>query len=125
MKWNAIMICGLMLLGGIQGVFAQQSGVLNVKVDRDNSQKSVMVLKSAIRENALEAKHNAGIYQWQRVNREVDRIVADARRLEKLSKENENKEWKEALQSLRAARLHHNSQGLIEAADRLVSLCNN
>src|SRR5438132_1295536 len=37
----------------------------------------------AIRQNAADASENAAIYQWKRVNREVDRIVVDARRAAK------------------------------------------
>lgn len=87
----------------------------------------VAALRS-IRENAEAAQQNANIYQWARVNREVDRVVADARKVQKaLSADSalakQGQEFADAVSALRSARLAHSPERIAAAADKLAALC--
>ncbi len=75
-----------------------------------------------ILENASEVKHNAGNYQWTRVNHEVDRIVAAEGKLIKSLDMKSASSVKDAVKSLRSARLAHDSDRCIEAAGKLMDV---
>ncbi len=77
-----------------------------------------------ILDNATEVKHNASIYQWVRVNREVDRIVAAEGKLMKSLDAKNAASLKDAVKSLRSARLAHDSDKCVDAASSLVTIMN-
>lgn len=79
----------------------------------------------AIRANAAEASENAAIYQWMRVNREVDRVVSDAHKVEKaLSAESAQlASLQQAVRALRSARLAHDVARIQEAAQQVTASC--
>jgi len=83
----------------------------------------------AIQENVQAAQQNAHIYQWVRVNQEVDRVVADAHKVEKALAGNsalaqQGTELSEAVKALRSARLANNVEGIAAAAQKLNAVCN-
>jgi len=76
---------------------------------------------TSIRDNAMDAKHNAHIAQWQRVNREVDRIVASTRKLSAVLPETPGfADLQQAVQELRVARTRHDDKRIQEASDHLI-----
>jgi hypothetical protein len=82
----------------------------------------------SIKENSEAAQQNAHIYQWARVNREVDRVVAAASKLEKALSANSNlakqaSELGEAVRALRSGRLAHDPERIAGAAQKLSALC--
>lgn len=81
----------------------------------------------AIRENVQAVQHNAEIYQWMRVNLEVDRIIAAAHKVEKaLVADTSQREQAEALgqaiRDLRSGRLNHNPDRIVAAAQKLATI---
>ena len=72
-----------------------------------------------IQENAAATASNATIYQWKRVNLEVDRIVADFRKLPTIQ---QSEELKQTVQELRSARTNRNRDHVVAAAQRLSTL---
>ena len=76
----------------------------------------------ALHANAVEAGENAGIYQWARVNREVDRIVADAGGVEKALGAESAQALQKAVRELRAGRLNHDAARTREAARQVAEL---
>lgn len=83
---------------------------------------------NTIRVNAKDASDNAGIYQWMRVNREVDRIVADARKVEKVlisdaASADALKALQKSVRELRSARLAHDVNRIQAAAHQVADAC--
>lgn len=77
-----------------------------------------------IQTNAADARANAKIYQWKRVNREVDRLVAAARGVQKaLGSDSKADTLKQAVTELRHARLDRDVDRVVDAADKLLALC--
>jgi hypothetical protein len=107
----------LLILGGLQVTPCHAQG-------RGRVEKPGRLLR-ALRQNAMDAADNASIYQWKRVNREVDRITADAHKLSTLSSPSvtqQSQDLQQAVRDLRSARLRHRVEQIVEAAHRLVSL---
>lgn len=75
----------------------------------------------AIQGNADAARANARIYQWKRVNVEVDRIVADEHALESVGVADAS--LRTAVLALRSARQDHNSAATMHAASEVSDLC--
>ena len=71
--------------------------------------------------NADAARANAHIYQWKRVNVEVDRIVAEEHALE--SAGTADASLRSAVLSLRSARQAHDSDATVRAAAAVSALC--
>jgi len=74
-----------------------------------------------IQGNADAARVNAGIYQWKRVNVEVDRIAAAEHALEAAG--TADAVLRTAVLSLRSARQAHDSDATIRAATAVSALC--
>jgi 23S rRNA G2445 N2-methylase RlmL len=80
---------------------------------------------SAIRENALAVQQNAAIYQWKRVNLEVDRIASvDIKIQATMGSDTDAIALNTAIHSLRKARLDHNSEAAVDAAKSVAEICN-
>lgn len=82
----------------------------------------------AMHANAEEASSNAGIYQWMRVNREVDRIVADMRKVDKAlasdaASATSVKTLQQSVRELRSARLAHDVNRIQAAAHQIADTC--
>lgn len=80
----------------------------------------------AITRNARAAEEDARIYQWARVNREVDRIAADANKVEKALVSDPAfakrlAAFQQAVSALRSARLAHDVDRLQDSARQLLS----
>ncbi len=75
-----------------------------------------------IQANATWLRHDASIYQWERVDNEVDRIVAAARSLQKGLGSGDAATLSEAVHALRSAGLSRDVAGLSSAAEKLSSL---
>jgi hypothetical protein len=71
--------------------------------------------------NADAARANAGIYQWKRVNVEVDRIAAAEHTLESAGAA--DAALRTAVLSLRSARQAHDSDATAHAATTVSTLC--
>jgi hypothetical protein len=74
--------------------------------------------------NCEAVRHDAAIYQWARVNRQVDRIVADHKRVQSGLAADKAAALQSAIDELRAARLARDPQRLNAAAqnvDKLVA----
>ena len=111
--WISMLACA-MVLGGSH-VPAQSLG----GKASDTISQSVRV----IRENAELVDHNAGIYQWRRVNLEVDRIVAAARDVRKHSNAALTEKvtvLTRMVSELRDARLHRRSDTLQEISRQII-----
>lgn len=94
---------------------------------RADDHKTHRKLLQTIQTNAKEVQRNAAIFQWTRVNREVDRIVADEKKLHKtMVSHTELKSQcdaiKQTVSSLRSARLKRDSERAADAAKKLVAL---
>lgn len=106
----------LMLLGSVQmSSFAAEQGA--------KSSLPTAAVRT-LRENAQAVQQNASIYQWMRVNRETDRILAAGLKVEKaLETEGTRKEQAEALKqamdTLRSGRLNHDRDRITMAARKL------
>jgi hypothetical protein len=77
--------------------------------------------------SAKEAQHDAAIYQWERVNRHVDRIIGDLHKMEKAYANDPDRqslvqELQRAVRSLRDARLKRDRLKVMEAAQRIETL---
>ena len=80
-----------------------------------------------IEENAQAARDNATLYQWKRVNNEVDRLVAAEKSVEKaLSAETAQKEsvtaLQEAVRELRQGRLNHDVERIKASSERVLTI---
>lgn len=74
-----------------------------------------------IQGNADAARANAGIYQWKRVNLEVDRIVAAEHALEAAG--TADAALRAAVLSLRSARQAHDPDATVHAAGTVSAFC--
>lgn len=84
-------------------------------------------LLKAIQINAQDVQRNAAISQWVRVNREVDRIVSDEKKLQKtMVSHTELKTHmasvRQTVSALRSARLKRNSDRAVGEAKKLADL---
>ncbi len=112
---KTISVCLAFLLGGFVAMGASGQAAKSVP--------SVAALRS-IRVNAEDAGKNAAIYQWMRVNREVDRVVASERTVTKASASNASvQSLQSAVRALRTARLAHDVAGIQQAAQQVVAAC--
>lgn len=112
--WMGMLTCALVLGGG------------NVQAQVSGGQASAAIEKSVrvIRENAELVDHNAGIYQWKRVNLEVDRIVAAAKEVQKHSDAGMTAKatvLTQMVSELRAARLHRRIDALQDISRRIIT----
>ncbi len=114
----------LLLLNGMQVSAGHAPG-------RSQGDDAVRLLR-ALRQNALDAGSNVGIYQWKRVNRETDRIAADARKFSALpapamppgqNAQQAMQDLQQAAHDLREARLQRDAVQMDEAAHRLAAAC--
>jgi hypothetical protein len=88
----------------------------------------VIAALNIIRSNAREASENAGVYQWVRVNREVDRIVARERALRREFGTTSEKAaafqaLQQAITQLRSGRLNHNIEQIQQASEQIIAQC--
>lgn len=92
---------------------------------RADAVKPVGLLR-ALRQNAADAAENARIYQWKRVNREVDRIAADAHKVSSSPSADvirHGEALQRAVRDLRSARFHRDADAVVEASRRVISEC--
>lgn len=81
----------------------------------------------AIAVSAKQVQHDAALYQWARVNRHVDRIAGDLRKVERMFAEDPARqgllrELRVAVRSLREARLKRDRLRIMESAQRVEKL---
>jgi hypothetical protein len=74
-----------------------------------------------IEENARDARENAAIYQWKRVNFEVDRIVSAEKAVEKALGGKGVNTLHDAVSALRKARLDRNADAVKSSADSVMA----
>src|SRR5437868_4641902 len=112
-----VLACVLLLATGCMALAAGKGQ------SADKAARPIKALQ-AIQSNAQEARRNAAIYQWKRVNREVDRIVADERKVQSaLASDSSLTKQAEALHKavsdLRSARLDHDVDRIAAATEKL------
>ena len=91
-----------------------------------NSTEKAIQLLHALKQNAVDVADNANLYQWKRINREVDHIAVDAQKLARLpvsATSPQSQGLQQTVRDLRSARLMHNAERINDAARRLVKLC--
>lgn len=116
------LILSLALIATVQGAVVPALAVSK----KDANNYPVRAIRT-IKENSDAVQHNAAIYQWERVNLEVDRIAAAARPVRKaLEGDSANKDslatFNAAVTEVRHARLAHEVDRLVDAAQKLSSL---
>jgi protoporphyrinogen oxidase len=100
------------------------TGLISSRADDHGRHRALL---KALQTNAQDVQRNAAISQWVRVNREVDRIVFDEKKLQKtMVSHTELKPHMESVRqtvsALRSARLKRNSDRAVDAAKKLADL---
>jgi hypothetical protein len=117
-KWMLVVTLGLTLVVGSAGLSQAQT---------QNRPGLPLRAVRTIEENARAVKHNASIYQWDRVNWEVDRMVAAHRQLHKAlgadkSRAEQTKILEQHIRELRSARLARDVDRLVAVAQKLATV---
>ena len=121
-KWVQIICLAAVIVGiSVRPGLAQQ---------KPQPKQKPTVIDRAVRrieENARAVKHNASIYQWERVDDEVDRIVAAERKVHKaLSGDASKRDLADTLgrtvHDLRKARLDRDADRSVQASEKLTAL---
>ncbi len=112
-----ILACVLLMVTGCMALAAGKG---------QGADKSALPIRAlqAIQTNARDAGRNAAIYQWKRVNLEVDRIVSDEHKVQRaLAADSALASQAEALHAavsdLRSARLNHDVDRIVAATAKL------
>ncbi len=97
------------------------SGVGAFAAGHQAQDKAVKGALHRIVENCRLVKEYAPIYEWDNVNNEVDRIVAAQHRVDKILKDEAQQlqELNAAVKDLRAARLNHEPDRAVAAAEKV------
>ncbi len=105
-------LLGLALLATVAFTAARPAAAASAK----GAERTVQIL----RENATAVSHSADIYQWDRVNTEVDRIVAAQKALHRqLAGAPQSSAIDSAIHDMRSARLNHDVDRLMATSDAL------
>lgn len=130
MEEQTEMKIGIFAAGVVAGICILSSGIGQkpVAAQPANELSKIASLAREMDENAAAASRNAEIYQWVRVNHEVDRVVAGEHRLAQLLPANKSASATAqalpiAVQELRAARLARDPARTRIAAKHVIEAC--